>query len=297
MKQKLVFIASLSHSGSTLINLLLGAHPKLVGLGEIDTVLQMDSAQLESEKVMRCSCGNKVRDCAFWQPAIDALLARPGADLRERYVILFEVFRRLYGEDAMIVDSSKYIGQLRTVAALPDTDMRVIHLIKDVRGFTVSQRDATAAEIKYGHLPKIGNAELSRWLYLHSIKSSAYLFWKWYLRNLAVKQILRDPMVKHTRIGYDELARAPEVSMQRLYAFLGLESPGAEEMIPQKTNSHAFMGNPMLGDPGKMAQVRYDDRWKSRADWVLAAKLFPHIMAFNQREVYSSGTIQGGAAS
>jgi hypothetical protein len=297
MKQKLVFVASLSHSGSTLINLLLGAHPKLVGLGEIDTVLQMSPAQLESERVMRCSCGVKVRDCAFWKPAMGALLAWPLADLRERYAILFETFQQLYGADATIVDSSKYIGQLRTVAALPDVDMKVIHLLKDVRGFTVSQRDATAAEIKYNHLPSFGNPAASRWLYLHTIKSAGYLFWKWYLRNMAVKRILRDPAIEHTRVGYDELAQAPAETMRRLYDFLKLEVPADLSAIPKRTNSHAFMGNPMLGDPGKMGEVRYDDRWKTRTDWVLAARFFPQIMRFNEQEVYSSGTIRNATAS
>ncbi len=297
MKQKLVFVASLSHSGSTLINLMLGAHPQLIGLGEIDTVLQMSAEQLASERVMRCSCGEKVGNCAFWSPTIDALLARPAAGLQERYAILFYMFQNLYGPEAMIVDSSKYLGQLRTVATLPDVDMKVIHLMKDVRGFTVSQRDSTAAEIKYGHLPRLGNADLSRWLYLHSIKSSVYLFWKWYLRNLAVKQLLRNPKIQHVRVGYDELAQAPGSTMERLYAFLGLGVSETFSLIPQQTNSHAFMGNPMLGDPGKMAEVRYDDRWKSRADWVVAAKIFPYIMAFNEREVYSSGTVQAKSSS
>lgn len=297
MKQKLVFVASLSHSGSTLINLLLGAHPKLVGLGEIDTVLQMSAEQLASERVMHCSCGEKVGNCSFWSPTIDALLARPSAGLQERYAILFYMFQNLYGNEAAIVDSSKYLGQLRTVAALPDVDMKVIHLIKDVRGFTVSQRDATSAEIKYGHLPRLGNPLFSRWLYLNSIKSAVYLFWKWYLRNLAVKQLLRNPKIQHIRVGYDELAQAPGTTMELLYKFLGLGVSEAHSLIPEQTNSHAFMGNPMLGDPGKMSEVRYDDRWKTRSDWMVAAKIFPHIMAFNEREVYSSGTVKPTSSS
>ncbi|HLG27849.1 MAG TPA: hypothetical protein VI423_08700 [Paenisporosarcina sp.] len=79
MKQKLIFIASLSHSGSTLINLLLGNHPQLVGLGDVQTVMQMNAAELESEKVMRCSCGERVATCKFWVPAMAALLAQPQA--------------------------------------------------------------------------------------------------------------------------------------------------------------------------------------------------------------------------
>lgn len=287
MKQKLIFIASLSHSGSTLINLLLGAHPMLVGLGEIDTVLQMSPEQLESEKVMRCSCGQRVGTCEFWQPAMAALLAKPEATLRERYAILFRVFQDIYGPDRYIVDSSKYLGQLRTVSSLQDVELKVIHLLKDVRGFTVSQRDATAAELKYHHLPVLfGSAEFSKQVYLHTIKSPTYLFWKWYLRSLAVKRLLKD--TRHAQVGYEELARERSASISKLFGFLGLQVPEQLAAIPKQTNSHAFMGNPMLGDPQKMGEVRYDDRWLARSDWKLAGCFFPHILAFNAREVYSN---------
>lgn len=289
MLQRLVFVASLSHSGSTLLNLLLGIHPNLVGLGEIDTVLQMNPAKLESEKVMRCSCGERVAVCRFWAPTIAAILAFPDSTLVERYAILFESFQSTYGPNFQIVDSSKYLGQLRTVKDLPDIDLKVIHLIKDVRGFVVSQRDATDAELKYHRLPVLfRSVTLSRWLYLHSIKTSAYLFWKWYLRNLAVGRLVKSPQIKHVRVGYDELAQQPERILPRLFDFLGLETPKDLTLVPRNTNSHAFMGNPMLGDKQKMEGIHYDDRWKSRMDWRLAAKFFPHILTFNDQAVYSN---------
>lgn len=294
MKQKVVFIASLSHSGSTLINLLLGAHPQLVGLGEVDTVLQMNAARLESEKVMRCSCGERVRDCVFWAPVIAALLAEPKANLVERYSILFDCFQQQYGRDVHLVDSSKYLGQLRTVSYLPQVDLKVVHLIKDVRGFAVSQRDATDPEMKYRHLPVLaGSVNLSRWVYLHSIKTSTYLFWKWYLRNQAVRRMVGARALKNIQIGYDELAQYPEAILKKLYGFLELPVPNELSVVPERTNSHAFMGNPMLGDPQKMGGVRYDDRWKTRRDWKLAAHLFPFILNFNQKAVYSNSLLAG----
>jgi hypothetical protein len=288
MKQKLVFIASLSHSGSTLINLLLGSHPQLVGLGEVDTVLQMDPAQLESEKVMRCSCGQRVANCVFWTPAIAALQSRPDATMGERYRTLSEIFQAQYGPDFYIADSSKYLGQLRTVLSLPDVDLKVIHLIKDVRGFAISQRDSTSAAIKYHHLPLLlGSSSFSRWVYLHTIRASTYLFWKWYLRNQALVRLLNRCEVAHLRVGYDQLAQHPEQVLPLIYEFLELETSGDLSLVPKQTNSHAFMGNPMLGDPAKMGSILYDDRWKARRDWRLAARLFPFILAFNDREVYS----------
>jgi hypothetical protein len=83
------------------------------------------------------------------------------------------------------------------------------------------------------------------------------------------------------------LAQHPEQVLPLIYEFLELETSGDLSLVPKQTNSHAFMGNPMLGDPAKMGSILYDDRWKARRDWRLAARLFPFILAFNDREVYS----------
>jgi hypothetical protein len=287
VKLKVVFIASLSHSGSTLLNLLLGNHPNLIGLGEIDTILHMTPSRLESEKVMRCSCGERVATCRFWAPAVSALLAHPHASLRQRYSILFDTFQNIYGGDYQIVDASKYIHALRLVSAMPEIDLKVVHLIKDVRGFVVSHRDATDAEMKYRHLPVIGSTRFSRWLYLHTNKTPTYLFWKWYLRNTAVTRLLDSSSIKNVRIGYDELAQHPAEILQQIFRFLEVPPPNDSATIPRQTNSHVFMGNPMLADQEKMGVVRYDDRWKSRQDWWVTSKLFPHIMRFNNNVVYA----------
>jgi hypothetical protein len=269
----------------------MGIHPQLIGLGEIDTVLQMDAAQLESEKRMWCSCGQRVAACEFWAPAIQAMQVRPRLSMVEKYTLLINVFQNIYGNGFHIVDSSKYLGQLRTVKDVSDVDLNVIHLIKDVRGFVVSQRDATAAELKYHRLPLLfHSAAFSRWLYLHSIKTPGYLFWKWYLRNLAVKRLVTDPPVDYLRVGYDELAQQPSLVLPRLFDFLQLETPKDLSLVPRETNSHAFMGNPMLRDKQKMEGIHYDDRWKSRKDWRLAASLFPNIMTFNSKAVYSNSS-------
>ena len=287
MKQKVVFIASLSHSGSTLLNLLLGNHPKLIGLGEIDTILHMTPARLESEKVMRCSCGQRVADCQFWSPAISALLAHSQATLRERYSILFDTFQTIYGDEYQIVDASKYINALRLMSALSEIELKVVHLIKDVRGFVVSHRDATEAEMKYRHLPVFGSTKFSRWLYLHTIKTPSYLFWKWYLRNTAIMRLLDSSSIQQHRVGYDELAQHPKEILLQLYELLEVEPASDSATIPRQTNSHVFMGNPMLADQEKMGAVRYDDRWKTRRDWRIASELFPHILRFNNEVVYS----------
>src|ERR1043165_9307298 len=74
-----VFICSASHSGSTLLSLLLGSHREAISLGEITHMpknLSLNTA---------CSCGSPARVCKFWSEVVDGLARQPRfARIRER---------------------------------------------------------------------------------------------------------------------------------------------------------------------------------------------------------------------
>jgi len=57
---RLAYILAASHSGSTLLAMLLGAHPQACTVGE----LKADG--IGGAESYRCSCGELLKDCAFW---------------------------------------------------------------------------------------------------------------------------------------------------------------------------------------------------------------------------------------
>ena len=63
---KVVFIASLSHSGSTLLDLMLNAHPDVASVGELKQLGRF--ARLEKpNRRLRCTCGaDSLLTCEFW---------------------------------------------------------------------------------------------------------------------------------------------------------------------------------------------------------------------------------------
>ena len=67
---RLVYLLAASHSGSTLLAMLLGSHPEVCTVGE----LKMTS--LGTVDSYRCSCGARLRTCAFWQAVASAMHAR-----------------------------------------------------------------------------------------------------------------------------------------------------------------------------------------------------------------------------
>lgn len=71
---KLAFIMAASHSGSTLLAMLLGSHPQATTIGDTGgTVHRKDPEYL-------CSCGHKARTCPFWLRVVDQM-ARRGLNL------------------------------------------------------------------------------------------------------------------------------------------------------------------------------------------------------------------------
>ena len=79
---KYIYICSHGHSGSTLLDLLLGAHSKVESLGELSFLPQDIALNL------KCTCGLPIRECAVWREVIRRLCQHTGADLmRDPYAL------------------------------------------------------------------------------------------------------------------------------------------------------------------------------------------------------------------
>jgi hypothetical protein len=59
-RTRLVYLLAASHSGSTLLAMLLGGHPDVCTVGELKATSLGDVTRY------RCSCGSLIRECPFW---------------------------------------------------------------------------------------------------------------------------------------------------------------------------------------------------------------------------------------
>ncbi len=287
MSRGIVYVASLAHSGSTLLDLLLGVHPQMVGLGEVSKVLDLDSDGVDENLHMACTCGQRAVECSFWGEFLTELKWLDGNSKKAKYEALIAHFYKQYDNSVQLVDSSKYRQSIATITSIGDVQLRVLHLIKDVRSFCLSHRRSTLPELEIQRLPKLLNSEaLSLWLYGHTIKAPSYLFWKWFLRNRSLIRYLDESELSFTSVSYDQLAKDPQHSMGKIFSFLELEPLNSSNLVPAQSKSHIFLGNPMIGDSEKLSAVRYDDRWQQDDDWRLAADIYGAIMDFNQKMVY-----------
>jgi hypothetical protein len=65
---KFVYILSASHSGSTLLTMLLNSHPEVATIGELSP------GHMENLSWYLCSCGAPIRECAFWRYVTSAMV-------------------------------------------------------------------------------------------------------------------------------------------------------------------------------------------------------------------------------
>ena len=275
MKQ-IIFIASLIHSGSTLLALMLGGHSRLIGLGEISQVIKDGPVGLEKTRQVPCSCGQLMDACPFWSQITPQFQSFQQTQFANRYQMVLNTFERVFGPEVIPVDSSKAISHLAKLHHQVNASIKVLYLIRDVRSFTISHLD----DLKR----KGGEQGWRQWVK----RTAFYTFWWWYGENRRMQRFFAEQQIQVFQIGYEELCLYPELMLQKLCDFLG-EAYEPAMLALQDSQSHIIRGNRMRYQKEK-SDLTYDHRWFLRREWMLPALLFPNILRYNRQHVYRNET-------
>ncbi len=269
-----VYIAGLGHSGSTLLDLMLGSHSRLVGLGEVDRTIQaLDVSGTQEQRPKICSCGELPALCAVWGGVHARLALNPAANYEQRYFDTIMAMQSVYGRQVLAVDSSKHLHALDSLRQHTGFQLRVIFLVRDVRSFVVSMLDNSIRK-RHDHPT-------------YPSPSAYRLAQDWYRLNRAAKAYLEHFRLPFIFMGYEELCMAPEAATRKICAFLGVEWESSMLDLSQ-TRSHVVQGNRMRRG-GAKSTLSYDWRWFSRNEWQFPWWLAPRLRRLNQELVYSHG--------
>lgn len=241
MRPTVAFVLCPGHSGSTLLGHFLGAHPRILHVGEIVTPMRRG-------RPFRCRvCEGP--SCPVWGAALtepfvreclarfrrDRRLTRPLAAAWRRLAgqadLRLALHRRLFEslpDTEVVVDSSKALPWARWNAA-GDGSVRVafVHLTRDLRGVLASYRR------------RLDPAPLERScrdLVASSERILAYLATR--------------PAQDVARVRYEDLVTQPQETGEVLCRFLGLDFD-ARMLAYYETPQHVIGGN-----PGPTHQVR-----------------------------------------
>lgn len=269
---KKIFILSLSHSGSTLLDLLLGCHSQLVSLGKVHATIK-NFAEPQSE----CTCGKKSDQCEVWGRFREKLNATKSTDYYQTYNLLIYSVGEVYHQDKIIVDSSKGLKALKSLVEGGMKDLYILFLIKDIRSFIFSGNYRKHSKEK---MKKDG----WRRIYRTSTLRNSY---KWYQRNKQIKEYLEKNKLSYFQLGYEELCFRPKEILRKISDFVGIDYE--EQMLyPQNSESHILTGNDMRFNKEKLKNIRYDTRWLMSRKLTLLSMLYFPLMEWNNQNVYSN---------
>ncbi|MGI9317079.1 MAG: sulfotransferase, partial [bacterium] len=195
---KIAYILSVGHSGSSLLDVLLGHDKQAVSIGEVKLDTNGHIAN------MRCTCDHTIQECEFWNE-IDRRIRDSGTSLFNITFAgdtedihtddIYSFYRSICDVSGakLIVDSSKSISRLRALEKAGSTfDLRVIFLERIPFGVVASNYRKGRNWIRHTFMYLINNASRRQF-------AASY-----------------NPL----HINYDEIVSDPKATIERIYRFL-----------------------------------------------------------------------------
>lgn len=138
---RILYIAGSGHSGSTLLDLLLGSHPHIESIGEIIKLpTYLDPKYGRSN--MKCTCNVDINDCDYWNRILrghEQVFSRINneSDFESINSSLYERILNISGKE-IICDSSKSISRLDQLLRCKTFKVFIVHIVRDGRAVAYS---------------------------------------------------------------------------------------------------------------------------------------------------------------
>jgi len=284
-----IYICSAGHSGSTLLDLLIGSHSRVAPLGEIDHL----SKNIALNTL--CSCGAPVRSCTLWRKVVKRVGREIGVDVLDQpyslhmgYPKATTVVDRLHQTTAYLLRRKLVLGLLylqlragamiltpltRRVDAAIDNNIRVFNAVRDILNVDTvvdSSKSYLKAVSLYRRLPehvriillvRDGRAVLWSNLKRGTSRATAVREWK-NQYNRALPLLTRHvPTDRLLLVRYEDLTAAPGDTLKTICSFVGL--PFEDSMLEFRSQvHHVANGNRMRMSTSSI--IRTDEEWVAK---------------------------------
>ena len=298
-----VYIAGDGRSGSTLLDRLIGVYPKVFSCGELGNLLQSTTS---SEQF--CACGAHARDCGFWtsvlarwsasvpdftereyrglQRRFERLrhLLRPGfrrelnienprfARYAEYTRSLFDAVADLSGAE-VIVDSSKSPARALALSRVPGIEVRMLHLVRDVRGVAYSLRKLQK--------PKPGEGLLTKMRRRSNLRFAG----TWAVVNYFCEKVRPRIPGPSLFTRYEDYTADPDGILSALAALIGCDRTSyATSAAGLMKQGHQVAGNDARLRP--VQAISTDEVWRRQFGFVLRKGLYVLVLPLMLRYRY-----------
>jgi hypothetical protein len=284
---KVLTIVGAGRSGSTVLASILGEAPGFASAGEIRWLWRRGVMERRP-----CACGLAPSDCPVWASVVAATLAAVDpsdadralaeivaaqaeiATLPHRLRVLrsasspatswraLDVVRtaldtacRSFASATgarVVVDTSKRPHDAAVLAALPDLDLHVLHVVRDPRAVAYSWRREKTFTVA-GETRSMGTRRPA---------SSAR---RWTSNSLGAEVLRRHvPPERWLRLRYEDFCAAPAQTHAAIMDLLGEQAPSPFEGpdTVRLSPGHIVAGNPSRFEVGSV-QIRADEEWRA----------------------------------
>jgi len=275
---ELGFIMAASHSGSTLLAMLLGSHPQATTIGDTGGTIHRKDPEYQ------CSCGCRAKECLFWQQVEDQMACRGFelniADFGTRFEypenrFINRVLRAEHRGPVMEAARDLVLGlspgwrrQARTIAKRNAALVETVNEIANSQILIDSSKHPIRAKfllriselkVRIIHLVRDGRGVAHTYVHDNGLSVEEAAF-EWRVNVQADEQLLArlDPSL-WKQVRYEDLCANPRGELQELCVFLGLD-PSQVNLDFRSAGLHVF-GNKMRLSSEEA--VRLDDRWQT----------------------------------
>jgi Sulfotransferase family len=317
-RTKVLYVAGLGRSGSTLLGNVLGQMDGFVSVGEIRGIWEYG---LLENRV--CGCGAPFRECALWRSVFDEafggidkvdpremirlreswartmhvplMLAPPGKwfverRLREYLGVLEKLYHavQIVTGARVIVDTSKFPSYGSVLEMAPSMNLRVMHLVRDPRAVAYSwmrkKRLRPDLEGPKEYMPRRGAAVSSL---------------RWLVRNITTEVLWRRSKERYLLLRYEDFAVDPQETIGRVLKLVREEEAPRRRAARHKVRlgmNHNIWGNPSRFRTG-MVEIQPDTEWVSHIEPNDRRLVTLLTLALLVRYGYPLAAVEKGSAS
>jgi len=276
-KIKVLYIAGVERSGSTIFNRVLGQIEGFVAWGELRDIWEHGVAENNN-----CTCGNSFIDCDTWQQifseafgGIDTLDTFQLQELQRktRSMVLphyFGIFKdaffkqkvnqylinleklykaiQLTTDSKVIVDSSKASWYGYVLSLLPFVELYVVHLVRNPKGMCYSLE----------RRKQKGEPECQWYNPIHASLS-------WSFKNYSVEMLLNSSKNNYRRVCYESFIQNPQMTIDKILDFVqekNTNTPFLDASTVKMSTDHIISGSPSSRSESGMVKLSLDDKWK-----------------------------------
>lgn len=303
----LVYIMGHGYSGSTLLTVLLGAHPQIATIGELG-IAEHAKQQTTPEQFL-CSCRAPVRECEFWR-RVRREMAERGHDFdvwdselefRARGGGLSDVILRAL-QRGPVLETARSVGlqvvpharrELARVLSRIEALAEIVTGIEGGRIFldsskrperAVFMRRIPSFDMRIIHLVRDGRAV--SWSSMKNLglgpEAAAD---SWIDDNQKSEQARRYfPRDRWMTLRHEDVCADPAGTLSRIYSFIGL--PEGDGLPDFQGAEHHIIGNRMRLN--SISEIRLDDRWKTALTPEQMAMIERRVAPLNRRYGYGA---------